>query len=153
MKVTNEQVQAEIICRTGSCMGCPFFEFEDCDNRRCFDHDMAEDLLESRAQNAELLAAEQTVKQLQRSKRMRKRKLVILIWNLCLLLSVAGYVGVFSFYCTGVTVLLVYCVDTIVKHYISHPAIPYLLTSAILFVIIFALNLVKVILEVRHDTE
>jgi len=60
MKVTNEQAKAHVICfeSMDKCPeGCPFVGSPDCSEDKAFEVDIAKALLESRAQNAELLAA------------------------------------------------------------------------------------------------
>lgn len=49
MRVTNEQIRAEIICtQRESCDGCPFYGVDNCDNLRGNDFNMYKDLLEAR---------------------------------------------------------------------------------------------------------
>jgi hypothetical protein len=49
MRVTNEQIRAEIICtQREACDGCPFYGVDNCDNLRGNDFDMYKDLLEAR---------------------------------------------------------------------------------------------------------
>lgn len=49
MRITNEQIRAEIICtQSDTCGGCPFYGVDNCDNLRGNDFNMYKDLLEAR---------------------------------------------------------------------------------------------------------
>jgi hypothetical protein len=48
MRVSNEQVKAEITCHAGNCGGCPFEGIDHCENNRCNDANAYLDLKEAR---------------------------------------------------------------------------------------------------------